>query len=328
MSFISFYSYKGGSGRTTTTLNTLFYLIREKMPKPERPIIIIDADTESYGMSMLLKDAEKSYSARKSLQGLAINAQQDTFVCNGDPENWKSYTNLHEYFVPVGHYFTKDIENDAVLLLRSDVTPAEQELEFSKVFALNKNDDGGKLNREKANLCEALDVMYACECIVVFDTPSGTQDMADLSLSKSGSIVCCMRPSVQFELGTRACFEKLMQKWKRTKDEKYIIFCPSAVPFKDISIDSDVYPEHYKNTLFKRFREEMNAKADDTHGVVNLLWDMQEGTVPGIPEVDRFKWRECCLGKIASDKEDERLAKEKYGKLANLLSRLNDIKEY
>ena len=72
MAVISFYSYKGGSGRTTTTLNTLYYLIQETKPKSSSPLIIIDADNESYGMSMLIRDTDKYCSPDVSLQGLGV----------------------------------------------------------------------------------------------------------------------------------------------------------------------------------------------------------------------------------------------------------------
>ncbi|MCM1306897.1 MAG: hypothetical protein NC037_05305 [Bacteroides sp.] len=314
MSVISFFSYKGGSGRTTTTLNTLYYLIQEKRPKRNSPLIIVDADTESYGMSMLIKNSASNYDAEVSLQGLAVRASSATFNYNGNSKDWTSYPKLNEYFVPVGHYFTKDIDNDAVLLLRSDVTPNEQYLRWSTVFSMNSQS-----HSENKNLSAALDIMERCDCTVVFDTPSGTQDMATFSLDNSNLIVCCMRPSVQFEIGTRLCFEKLMINWAQERNEKMIIFCPSAVPFKEIKIDSQLYPAYYKDTVFSEFRAEMDTKANDTRGVVELIWEMQDGTVPGIPEVDRFKWQECCLAKLGGVTEDEIMAKEKYQKLAKLI---------
>ena len=317
MAINSFFSYKGGSGRTTTTFNTLYYLIQEIQPDSSHPLVIIDADNESYGLSMLLKDPDKSYPTETSLQGLGITAKQDTFVRNGRVDDWHSYVNFGKYFIPVGHCFTKDVENDAVLLLRSDVTPAEQYTAFEKVFSMN---EGGK---EYGNLAEALKIMSDCDCTVVFDTPSGTQDMATFALNHSDTIVCCMRPSVQFEMGTRLCFEKLIAKWGQKGNEKKIIFCPSAVPFRKAEVDGNVYPEYYINSVFSRFKAEMETKAHDTRGVVKLVWGMQDGEVPGIPEVDRFKWQECCLAKIGSDKEDERMAKEKYRKLAQLIERCN-----
>ncbi|MDE6504308.1 MAG: hypothetical protein K2L42_00365 [Clostridia bacterium] len=315
MAVISFYSYKGGSGRTTTTLNTLYYIIQETRPKSSSPLIIVDADNESYGMSMLLRDTEKYCPPEVSLQGLGVRAQQDTFTSSGNPRDWRSYEKLNKYFIPVGNYFTNDIENDAVLLLRSDVTPAEQRASWETVFAMNNS-----TGKESRNLTAALDKMNLCDCTVVFDTPSGTQDMATFSLDNSDYIVCCMRPSVQFEKGTRLCFSKFIEKWTKTGNEKNIIFCPSAVPFRQMNIDSKVYPAHYTATLFASFREQMEIKAHASRGTVNIIWDMKEGVVPGIPEVDRFKWQECCLAKIGGDKEDERLAKEKYQKLARILA--------
>lgn len=317
MAVSSFFSYKGGSGRTTTTLNTLYYLIQETHPESSHPLIIIDADNESYGMSMLLKNPEETYPTDVSLQGLGLTGRQDTFVCSGRSDDWRSYRNLAKFFIPVGHYFTKDIEDEAVLLLRSDVTPAEQFGAFETVFSVNDNE------RVQKNLNDAIEKMITCDCTVVFDTPSGTQDMATFALNNSDTIVCCMRPSVQFEMGTRLCFEKLIAKWGKKGNEKKIIFCPSAVPFRKTEVDGNVYPEHYINSVFSRFKAEMETKAQDTHGVVKLVWGMQEGEVPGIPEVDRFKWQECCLAKIGKDKEDERMAKEKYRKLAQLIDRCN-----
>jgi len=314
MSVVSFFSYKGGSGRTTTTLNTLYYLIQEVRPSRNSPLIVIDADTESYGMSMLIKDSSRAYSPETSLQGLCIKAKTDTFNQVGPPTDWQSYPKLNQFFVPVGHYFTNDVDNDAVLLLRSDVTPAEQYSCWDTVFSMNNNG-----NNENRNLNAALDVMDRCDCTVVFDTPSGTQDMATFSLDRSDTIVCCMRPSVQFEIGTRLCFEKLIENWAEDRNRKNIIFCPSAVPYKEMTIGANTYPRYYIDNVFKGFREEMDAQAYDSKKVVTMIWGMQEGKVPGIPEVDRFKWQECCLAKIGGEREDERMAREKYRQLAGLV---------
>ena len=47
----SFYSYKGGSGRSTTALNTVNHLIREMQASPKKPILMVDADLESAGLT-------------------------------------------------------------------------------------------------------------------------------------------------------------------------------------------------------------------------------------------------------------------------------------
>lgn len=314
MAVISFFSYKGGSGRTTTTLNTLYYLIRKVHPTPAAPLVIIDADSDSYGMSMLLKNKDKDYAPESSLQALGLTAQQNTFVGAGGSTDFTVYRNLASYFLPVGKYFTNDVEDEAVLLLCSDVTPQMQDELWNETFSLNKL--GQKVTD---NLRAMLDVLEDCGCTVVFDTPSGTQDMATFALESSDIVVCCMRPSVQFEKGTRQCFGPLFENWKALGNQKQVIFCPSAVPYKETTIDGNVYPAQYINTTFDKFKIEMQTKANDTHNIVRLLWDMREGVVPGIPEVERFKWQECCLKDGPTDKEDEKMAMEKYEKLARLI---------
>ena len=47
----SFYSYKGGSGRTTTLLNTAKHLVKESGANPNNPILLVDADLESAGLT-------------------------------------------------------------------------------------------------------------------------------------------------------------------------------------------------------------------------------------------------------------------------------------
>lgn len=47
----TFYSYKGGSGRSTTLLNTAKHLIAELNVSPQNPMLIVDADLESAGLT-------------------------------------------------------------------------------------------------------------------------------------------------------------------------------------------------------------------------------------------------------------------------------------
>lgn len=47
----TFYSYKGGSGRSTALLNTVRYLIQELEAGPDKPILLVDADLESAGLT-------------------------------------------------------------------------------------------------------------------------------------------------------------------------------------------------------------------------------------------------------------------------------------
>ena len=55
----TFYSYKGGSGRTTTLLNTTKHLIDELGANAEKPILLVDADLESAGLTYFFNAQEK-----------------------------------------------------------------------------------------------------------------------------------------------------------------------------------------------------------------------------------------------------------------------------
>jgi len=56
----SFYSYKGGSGRSTVLMNTVKYLADKLCASPMHPILVVDADLESAGLTYLF-DCERRF---------------------------------------------------------------------------------------------------------------------------------------------------------------------------------------------------------------------------------------------------------------------------
>jgi len=69
----SFYSYKGGSGRSTTAMNTVLHLIKELDASPEKPILIIDADLESAGLTFF-------FGLRNRISGALDGAMNTTMM--------------------------------------------------------------------------------------------------------------------------------------------------------------------------------------------------------------------------------------------------------
>lgn len=57
MKKITFFSFKGGSGRTSLLYNTLPFLANELKASPEEPIVVIDLDIDSKGLSLLFEGA-------------------------------------------------------------------------------------------------------------------------------------------------------------------------------------------------------------------------------------------------------------------------------
>ena len=92
----TFYSYKGGSGRTTTLLNTTKHLIDEMGACPEKPILLIDSDLESAGLTYFfnLQDKftdlfQKSIHACKIINsGEFLMRNENVFgICDSDTRN-------------------------------------------------------------------------------------------------------------------------------------------------------------------------------------------------------------------------------------------------
>ena len=52
---VSFYSFKGGAGRSTTCLNTIPYIFEIGEASSEHPIVLLDVDLDSAGMTYLLE---------------------------------------------------------------------------------------------------------------------------------------------------------------------------------------------------------------------------------------------------------------------------------
>lgn len=59
----TFYSYKGGSGRSTTSINTVKHLIDELGACKDHPILLVDSDLESAGLTYFF-ECEKKFTGR------------------------------------------------------------------------------------------------------------------------------------------------------------------------------------------------------------------------------------------------------------------------
>ena len=55
MKSVAFYSYKGGSGRSTACVNFTYFFAKEVNATPLNPIIIVDCDIDSAGLTYLLQ---------------------------------------------------------------------------------------------------------------------------------------------------------------------------------------------------------------------------------------------------------------------------------
>ena len=107
----SFYSYKGGSGRSTTCVNTLLHLIRKMNAGPQHPILLVDTDLESAGLTYFF-GCQKKFTARLS------GAIDTASLLSGDIAEintaWIFGRDLNTEARPVSPDVIRDLENVGV----------------------------------------------------------------------------------------------------------------------------------------------------------------------------------------------------------------------
>lgn len=280
---VSFFSYKGGAGRTSMLYNTVSYLVKELEATPENPIVLIDLDIDSKGLSYLLTDDIDLSEKLNSIQVLKrSNAVTDMFM---------SKEEFFDMMIPVGYMFGLGSANNRSVLF---VTAHSDEM-----LNINGNYDGPSI--ELDSFAKRLE-KFGCKALVM-DNPAGGQLSADVALRSSDKIVVVMRITKQFREGT----EEFLRKKKNYDNKEYIIV-PNAVP-------SDEGTDYSVPNIMKRIKENLIAAAESRHDKVNVALLEKNG----IHEVRLFKFEEtnlCMKERTDSLEEDEKEAVEKYRILA------------
>ena len=292
---ISFFSYKGGSGRSSTLINIIPFLIKELKADCNHPIILLDMDIDSTGLTYLLHQGDK-VGAGLSIQKIMVDG-----VPGGN--NFQRKLEEHQFFsnlLKVGSEF--HCEDGAVLLL-----PAEAGVSVGK-DGTNKN----MTNRDSGHIEKIIDVCERYDCAaIVFDSSAGDQDTANVSNGKADVIVCCMRPTIQFQEGTLDYFKR-MSRIIRNRD---VILLPNAVSRTNTNVDGKVYPITAKNRIIDAFDNNFPGTGNTIH------FDAMTGSHFGIPLVRRFLWQESILANLDADAlaEDEKEAIEMYQQVASMI---------
>ena len=284
---VSFFSYKGGAGRTSMLYNTVSYLVGVLGATPENPIVLVDLDIDSKGLSYLLKsdlDTEDKLNAIRILK--QSDAVTNLFISKDD---------FFKMMIPVGKAF--GLESAcfrSVLFVTADT---------SEMLNVNGNYDGPSVGIE--NFARRLE-KFGCKALVM-DNPAGGQLSADVALRISDKIVTVMRITKQFREGTAEFLRK-----KKNYDNKEYIIVPNAVPSDEGTIYSI-------DQIMNRIKSSLVAAAEVQHDTVNTrLLDEK-----GIHEVRLFKFEETNLREKANTdplEQDEALAAKKYELLAKVIA--------
>ena len=291
---VSFFSYKGGAGRTTLTYNTMSYLIEKLKPTAKNPIILIDLDIDSKGISFLLDRT----SAINTIQVLRNEIEVD--YCN--PEEISILK--HPFFkslAAVGSSFGLDEKEDgAVLFVSAKATNNDN----SYLNNTNNFDAAGIGLNGLAELCER----YQCKALVM-DTPAGEQLATDAAINISDVIVTVLRITKQFRQGT---FEYLKARSKRYEGKKFIIV-PNAVPRLGGG----------NGQIIENIFASMKSILSTISNVNEINSDFINNQRKGINEVQLFKLNEVNLFIEKQSRElnlDEKEACEMYRELAEIIT--------
>ncbi len=290
MLVVSFHSYKGGSCRTSTCLNTLPFLAKKLEATAEHPILVVDTDIDSQGLTYLM-GAERCFEEYDAKVMLSNKIPDRNRVLPFE---------RHEFFkycVPVGNHL--GIEDRSVYCLGlNDSKP------------MDVQDYNGRIDMALASLytmCLRMGVRA-----IVYDTASGDQISAAAACKASKVMVCCLRPTKQFCVGTGRFLGRFRERVNMGDEQvTRVIVLPTAVPRNDITILG-------VNQLEDSVRRIKEIVRDLPYEVSKEFLTQNNF---GIPEVERFKWQEDILyalkqtGEIESE-QDSLLALDRYESLA------------
>lgn len=314
---ISCFSYKGGAGRSTLALNTVPFLAKKLGATPEHPLVLVDMDVDSCGLSFLFKAAKNQEYYVQNL----FKPTSDVHI----PGDNRPPASTHPFFsnLPkIGKYFCNvdkgyEFDDAAILLL-----PARPNCYMGNMDNLNA--PSHKMKKFVETCCDV-----EC-CGILFDSAVGNQLVAGWSNTYSDYIICCMRPTKQFREGTDSFFDDFDLK----NHGRTIIVVPNVVPtdpltIRDIFDDDDekrVYPEYARSEILDLFEDNLAQKKNeyrlDLTDEISLEIDGERKTTFGVPKIDRFMWQEGILNATPASELNayEKAALSQYEKIADIIA--------
>ena len=308
---ISYFSYKGGAGRSTLAYNTIPFLVSEQIqPTEESPVIVVDMDIDSCGMSYLLEIPNKTIKEDACVQHILKNGCDSSFA-----EHIYEHETLKN-LIPVGKKFGYDNDRAVLFLPAKDMKNVKNSGNFNYDDA---NSPFLSSLESFVETCDSYDVPA-----IIFDSAVGNQASANVSNQLADVIVCCMRPTTQFVDGTVRYLDSLDSDASSPLGGglKNIVLVPNVVPQDEIKIDGDVYPGAAITRIINRFSTVLDDRDEDDDIIYNS--DLLDEDDFGIPAIKSFMWREGQL--FTQDKatfnETEKKAYEKYRKLAEIIENI------
>lgn len=302
--FISCFSYKGGAGRSTLAINIVPFLAEKLGATEDHPLVLVDMDIDSCGLTYLFDLHENPRINEDSVQyWFSTKVSNMPKIDEEDEFDSALKHDMFKKLFPVGRFFGK--RDREILCL-----PASQGVSISGESGYSSYDA-----RLSNNLIEFRNMCKDMAVGVLFDSAVGDQLTAVWSNKVSEYIMCCMRPTKQFRAGTKRFFDGFDKRIL----EKKIIVIPNVVPTEKLSLrDSEgkmqEYPEHAKRSILQDFASNVELKKNKY--ILNLL----DGAKFGVPKVDRFMWQEGVLKNVSDLSELEHIALDRYEEIASIIA--------
>lgn len=298
---ISYFSYKGGAGRSTLAYNTIPILAKDHLhPTKDHPLIIIDTDLDSCGMSYLLgvdADVKDDCCTQDLLKNGLKSLERPEYI-------WQ-HPNFKDLF-PVGDRFGYDKES-ILFLAAKDVKNVDDQGNYS-----DTNNPFVEKLRNFIDVCK-----YYKVPAVILDAAVGNNASANATNQVSNTVVCCMRPTIQFVNGT-VRFLKSLENGGSFDGRKKIIAVPNVIPQEEVVVDDKKYPDYAITRITTQFKMLTANQQEDSD--ITYILDMLDKNAFGIPAVKSFMWREGQLATQAELNDNEKLALERYKKLAAVIA--------
>ena len=298
--FISCFSYKGGAGRSTLAINVVPYLVEKLGATVDNPLVLVDMDVDSCGLTYLFDLHKDERSKSDNVQNwfdpssFRIPSEDDE-----DVESAREH-NMFKKLFPVGSFF--NLEPEVVLCLPAN--PGEK-------FSGESNYDSA----QSVNLTKFKRMAKDIAVGVLFDSAVGDQLPAIWSNHYSNYIMCCLRPTKQFRVGTNRFFDLFDER----VSSKKIIVIPNVVPTDELTIVDEEgkinqYPGFAKERIIEDFRDNLVRNKN------SYMLDLLSGDKFGVPKIDRFMWQESVLKNARNLTQLEHTALKRYEEIAEIIA--------
>lgn len=310
---LSFFSYKGGSGRSSMVYNTLPFLAETLKASREHPIVVADLDIDSAGLSILFTPDKfnKSASSVDSVPMISVDRildEKNAMYSDTSKESGnKTFPELFNYnmYAKIGNKI--GYSSDASVLFVPAI-PSQ----IKNTFNVSAN---GPIH----------DFVKTCEnygaAAVIFDTPAGDQTIARGAVNNTRTLVVCLRITKQHREGTANYLKRKLNDI----DGRRIIVVPNAVPDVNEKILINGIPYNFeavRQSMIENYGKIIEDSDDNT-----FVDEMLSKDYYGIPEVKRFRFQEGILYDIKNNlrygvefTEDEEKAYNAYKHLAEVIA--------